>query len=95
MTLVAVVYLRSEAELAEGADTADTEEELLLETVLPVSTIEVVCDGPVFRKILRNVCIEELQFCAAYVYSPEACVEVTSRECDADGHPVSVFVTNR
>ena len=44
VSLVAVIYLRVEAELTESTDTADTEEELLLETVLPVSTLEVICD---------------------------------------------------
>ena len=44
MSLVAVVNLWSKAELAESADTADTEKEFLLETVLPIIAIEVICD---------------------------------------------------
>ena len=44
MSLVAVVNLWCKAELAECTDTADAEKELLLETVLPVSTIKVVSD---------------------------------------------------
>ena len=44
MALIAVIYLRIETEFAECTDTADTKEELLFETVLPVAAIEVVGD---------------------------------------------------
>ena len=95
MALVAVIYLRGHAELAEGADTADSEKEFLLQTVLPVSTIEVVCDRPVLRKVLRDVCIKKIELRAAYIHSPETCIEVAARESHADAHPVAVLVTYR
>ena len=44
MSLVAVVNLWVETKLAEGTDTTDTKEKLLLETVLPITTIKVVSD---------------------------------------------------
>ena len=44
MSLVAVINLRVDAELAEGADTANAEKELLFETVLLVAAIEVIGD---------------------------------------------------
>ena len=53
--LVAVVNLWVDTDLAESADTADTKEELLLETVLPITTIKVVSDRSVFPKVLRDV----------------------------------------
>ena len=76
MSLVAVVNLWVETKLAEGTDTADTEKELLLETVFPITTIEVVSDGSVLPKVLRDVCIEEVELCTTYVNSPKTCMRL-------------------
>ena len=40
MTLVAVVYVFLDAKLLEHEHTANTEQNLLLQTVLPVATVE-------------------------------------------------------
>ena len=40
MTLVAVIYILLDTELLEQQHTTDTEQNLLLQTVLPVTTIE-------------------------------------------------------
>jgi hypothetical protein len=40
VSLVAMLYLLCDAELLQSEDTTDTEKNLLLETVLPVTTIE-------------------------------------------------------
>ena len=47
MTLVAVVYILCDTHSLEGEHTTDTEEDLLLEAVLPVTTIELEGDGAV------------------------------------------------
>jgi hypothetical protein len=44
VSLVAMIYLLCDAELLQSEDTTDTEKNLLLETVLPVTTIEGVSD---------------------------------------------------
>ena len=40
MTLIAVINLFLDAQLLQGEDTTDTQQNLLLETVLPITTIE-------------------------------------------------------
>ena len=47
VSLVAMIYLLCDAELLQSEDTTDTEKNLLLETVLPVTTIEGVSDRTV------------------------------------------------
>ena len=42
MALIAMVDLRIETELAQGTDTADSEKELLFQTVLPVTSVEMM-----------------------------------------------------
>ncbi len=44
MSLVAMVNLRIEAELAQGTYSAHAKKKLLLETVLPVSSVEIIGD---------------------------------------------------
>ena len=47
MTLVAVVYILGDTHSLEGEHTTDTEQDLLLEAVFPVTTIELEGDRTV------------------------------------------------
>ena len=47
MTLIAVVNILLDAQLLQHEHTTDTQQNLLLEAVLPVATIESVGDGAV------------------------------------------------
>ena len=70
MTLVAVVNILCDAHSLEGEHTTDTEEDLLLEAVLPVTTIELEGDGAVELRVELIVSVEQVQGYTTYLYLP-------------------------
>jgi len=58
VSLVAVEYVVFDAQLAQRADTADAEQDLLLEPVLPVAAVEVVRNLPVLFEVGLEVRVE-------------------------------------
>ena len=58
---VHMVDILRDAELLQQEDTTDTEQEFLLQTILPVTSIELVGDGAIPFAILSNICIEEVE----------------------------------
>ena len=70
VTFVHVVDVLRDAEAVEEEHTTDTEEVLLLHTVLPVTAIELVCDGAVPFAILWDVSVEEVEADTADVHLP-------------------------
>ena len=95
MTLVAVIYLWPVANLAKSTDSTDSQEKLLLQTVLPVASVEVVGNLPILLKVVLIVRVEKIEFCPSDIYEPKTCIDVSSRESDADCHPVTVLVADR
>ena len=70
MSLVAVIDILLYAELLESEHTTDTEENLLLETVFPVTAIESVSDWAVELRVHFIVSIEEVELHTTHVCSP-------------------------
>ena len=70
MALIAVVYVLLYTELLQCEHTTYTEKNLLLQTVLPVTSIESVCDRTVELRVHVIVCIEEIELHAAYICCP-------------------------
>ena len=95
MALIAMINLRIEAEYTEGAYTADSEEYFLLETVLPVTAIELVGHGAVFRTVCLPVCVEKIEVGTADCHLPDSGYAVPSREGNGGGKSVSVLIENR
>ena len=95
MSLVAVINLRIQAESTEGTDTADTEKEFLLESVLPVASVEVICNLTVLVNVCFVVSIKEIEVCSADCHLPDAGCDSTSRECHAGSYPVTILVHDR
>ena len=95
MTLVAVIYLRIDAEFPQGADTTDTKHKFLLQAVLPVATVKVIGDLAVLREIGLVVSVEEIEVGASDRHFPNSRGNVPSRESHAGGHPIAVFVKHR
>ena len=79
MPLVHVVDVLPNAESLEEKYTTDTEEILLLHTVLPVTTIELVGNGAVPLAVLRDVGIEEVKVNAPNVDLPDMTVDRMGR----------------
>ena len=76
MTLVTVVNVLSDTHSLECEHTTDTEEDLLLEAVLPVTTIELEGDGAVKLRVELVVSVEQVQGHTTYLYLPYVSVNL-------------------
>ena len=92
MTFVAVVHVFLDAQFLQGQHTADTEQDLLFQTVFPVTAIELVSDGAVELAVHLVVGVQQVEGHTAYVHAPY----VRMHEVVQIGHVyhklVSVFV---
>ena len=70
VSLVAMIYLLCDTELLQSEDTTDTEKDFLLQTVLPVTTIEGVSDRTVIVRVHIVVSIEQIELHTTYVSLP-------------------------
>ena len=70
MAFVAMVNILFDTELLEKQHAADAEEDFLLETILPVATIEGVGDGTVVIGVEVIVGVEEVEFHATDIDAP-------------------------
>ena len=87
-----MIHLGVDAERAQGTDTADAEQDLLLQAVLPVATIKLMGDGTVLRKVGLPVGIEQEQVGASDRHFPDTGDDIASGESHARGHPVAFGV---
>ena len=94
MALVAVVDLLTYSHLRQRADTAHTQQQLLLETVLPVAAVEIICNLAILLEVCLVVRIEQEELRTAHLTLPYACRERTARESDLYRHPVAHVVTH-
>ena len=70
MTLVAVINILLDAKLVEQQHTADAEQVLLFDAVLPVTTIELVSDAAVPLRVAVEVGVEQIELHTADIYLP-------------------------
>ena len=71
MTLVAMVNILLDAEFLQQQHTSDAEQNLLFQTVLPVTAIEAVGDGLVEVGVHLIVGIEQIEFHTTHIYTPD------------------------
>ena len=95
MALVAVVHLGVDPQLAEGADTAHAQQELLLEPVLPVAAVQVIGHLAVFGDVGLIVGVQQIQVRTAHFHLPHAGGNGAAREGHARGDPVALGVHDR
>ena len=79
MTLVAVVNILVYADRVQQTHTADAEQHLLFESVLPVSAVEVVGDGAILFPVQIVVGVEQVELRAADIAPPNTSRNDTSR----------------
>ena len=94
VSLVAVIDVVPDAQLAQGADAADAQQDLLLEAVLPVAAVEVVGDLAVLLEVGLEVGVEQVEVRAAHLAFPDARRERAAREGDGDRHPAAGVVAH-
>ena len=95
VAFVAVVHVGLDAERAQGADTAHTEQQFLFEAVLPVTAVELMGYLAVFGEIVFVVGVEQEEIGAAYLDLPDTGIDITAREGYADFQPVALGVMHR
>ena len=92
VTLVAVVDILLDAQLLQQQHTADTQQDFLLQTVLPVATIEGVGDGFVKVGVHLVVGIQQIELDTADVDTPHVGMHLIVGIGDVDDHRVAVLV---
>ena len=95
MAFVVMVDSGVETQQAQGPHAADTEQDLLLQTVLPVASVELMRHLTVFRQIGFEVGVEKVEVGTADGHFPDTGSHVTSRKGHVDGPPVVMLVQHR
>ena len=94
MSFVAVVQLAVDSKFLKHQYTADTEEIFLLDTVFPITAIELVSDGTVELAVHVEVCIHQIQFHTAYVDAPDVAIDNTTGIGNFQNHGMTVGIHN-
>ena len=92
VSLVAVVDVLLDAESLQSEHTTDTEQYLLLQTVLPVASIERVGDRTVELRVQFVVSIEQIERYTTNVHTPNVSVNLIVNVRNRNNQWVSVFV---
>ena len=92
MALVAVIDVLLDAKLLEQQHTADAEQNLLLQTILPVAAIEGMSDGLVELGVHLVVGIEQIEFHATYIDAPNVCMHMIVHIRNVNNHWRAIFV---
>ncbi len=95
MPLVTMVHLRTNAEVTQRADTAQSQQQLLLQPVLPIASVEMVGNLTVLRNVRLIVRVEEVQIRPSDSHLPDAGGDVTSRKSHAGGQPITCGIQDR
>ncbi len=92
VTLVAMVQLLLDAELLQHQHATHAEQDLLLQAVLPVATVEAVGDGLVKLRVHVVVGVEEIELDTADVDHPHEGVNLVVHVRHVHDHLVAVLV---
>ena len=95
VTLIVVVDAGRQAQRTQGAHATDAQQELLLQTVLPVATVELVRDLAVLRSVGFIVGIEQIEVGTAHGHLPDTRAQRTAGHLHLDGLPGAVLVEHR
>ena len=92
VTLVAMVDVFLDAQLLEHEHTTDTEQDLLLQTVLPVATIERVGDGAVKLRVHLVVGVEQVELHTTNVNLPNVSMNLIVHVRHIHNNGVAVLI---
>ena len=95
VAFVAVVDGRTYAHNPQCPDTANAQQDFLLETVFPVAAVELIGDLAVLLHVVFEVGIQEVEVGAADADLPDTGVHHAAGHLHGDGHPVAVLVGYR
>ena len=90
-----MVDLRIDSEVPEGSDAADSQKKFLLQTVLPIASVEVIGDLTILRRVRLIVSVKQIEVGTTHGHLPETGGDRAPREGHACGHPVALGVHHR
>ena len=92
VTFVAVIDILLDTEFLQQQNTTDTEQNLLLQTVLPVTTIEAVGDRLVKIRVHLVISIQQVEFYATYIDTPYTGMNLIVGVRNINHHRIAVLV---
>ena len=92
MSFVAVVNLFGDAQFFQHQHTADTEHNLLFQTIFPIAAIELVRDGTIPLAVHLHVGVEQIERHAPYSHAPNVGIHRTSGIRHFDHQRLAIFV---
>ena len=95
MTFIAVINCRLNIQCVKHPDTADTEQNLLLDTHLAVTAVKLSGDSSVFRSVFISISVKQIQTYSSDIDFPHLSNDVSAWERNAYCHPVTFRVTHR
>ena len=92
VSLVTVVDILLDAQLLQQQHTTDTQQNLLLQAVLPVATIQAVGDRLVKLRVHIVVGIQQIQLYTTHVYTPNISVNLVVSVRHINNHRVTILI---
>ena len=92
VSLVAMIDILLDAKTLQQQHTTDTEQDLLLQTVLPVATIESVGDRLVVLRVEFVVCVEQIQTHTTNIHTPYSSMYVVVHIWHLDEERVAILI---
>ena len=92
MSLIAVIHILSDTKLLQHQHTTNTQQDLLLQAVLPITTVERVSNGLVELRVHVVVCIEQVKLDTAYIDLPNQSVNLIVQVRHIHNHLIAVLV---
>ena len=92
VSLVAMVNIFFDTQFVECNDTTHTEQNFLLDTVFPITSVELVGDLTVPFGVHLVVGVEKVEVDTPYSHFPEVCLDNTFRIRHFDNHRCAISV---
>ena len=92
MSLVAVINVLLDTQLLQRQDTADTQQDFLLQTVLPVATIQLVGDAAVELAVQVIVRIQQIERHAAHIDTPYVGMHIVIQVRNVDDDLLAILI---
>ena len=92
MSLVAVVDVFLDAQTLQCEHTTDTQQNLLLQTVFPVASIELVSNATIELAVQLIICIKQIERDAAYIDTPQVSMNGEVHVRHIDHHMIAILI---
>src|SRR5512133_2195894 len=95
MSFIAVVNIWFYAQCHQGPDAAYPKDQLLLEPILVVASVQIVRDSPVLRGVIFHVSIQQIEFYLTHTCKPHSHLHRSSRPYEGNCQMIVLAVLYR